>query len=145
MEYVAGKTLREMLEQGAFPWQQAVTLGMQIAEGLWEAHRVKIVHRDIKPTNIIVRTTAAGEAVKLLDFGIAKSMNAELTELTRVGTVIGTVKYMAPETFPPTQHYSELSDLYAWGAVLYEMLIGKAPFKVFVSDTEPPRWEPEIP
>ena len=129
MEYVDGPTLQEVIKTtGPLPLGRAVALGMQIAEGLREAHRVNIVHRDIKPANIKVWEVAEGEAVKILDFGIAQAMNPETwMQITRKDVVIGSPTYMAPETIREGE-YSERSDLYAWGVVLYEMVHGRPPF-----------------
>ncbi len=125
MEYVQGRTLQEVIG-GPLPIRRAVSLAIQIAEGLHVVHRAGILHRDVKPQNIMVRQTEEEEAVKLMDFGIARPLDSH-TRLTHVGFVVGTGKYMAPEI---TQHgqYSQQSDLYAWGIVLYEMLSGKVPF-----------------
>jgi serine/threonine protein kinase len=125
MEYVQGRTLREVIG-GPLPIRQAVSLAIQIAEGLHVVHRAGILHRDVKPQNIMVRQTEEEEAVKLMDFGIARPLDSH-TQLTHVGFAVGTAGYMAPEI---TQHgqYSQQSDLYAWGIVLYEMLTGKVPF-----------------
>ena len=129
MKYVDGPTLQEVIKMtGALPLSRAVVLGIQIAEGLREAHRVNIVHRDIKPANIKVWEAAEGEAIKILDFGIAQAVNPETwMQITRKDNVFGSPKYMAPETIREGE-YSERSDLYAWGIVLYEMLHGQPPF-----------------
>jgi serine/threonine-protein kinase len=103
MEYVDGPTLQEVIKTtGPLPLSRAVALGIQIAEGLREAHRVNIVHRDIKPANIKVWESADGEAVKILDFGIAQAVNPETwMQITHTNVIIGSPKYMAPETFHP--------------------------------------------
>lgn len=147
MEYVEGPTLQEVIAEAApLAIPRAVTLATQIAEGLREAHRVGIVHRDIKPLNIKIWETAEGEAVKILDFGIAQSIDPDTwMQITATNVIIGSPKYMAPETI---QHgdYSEHSDLYAWGVVLYEMLTGFPPFTARTGDAvkykhvhEPPK------
>ncbi|MGE0682396.1 MAG: protein kinase [Candidatus Binatia bacterium] len=127
MEYLAGPTLRQIMT-GPLPVQRAVALGLQIAEGLREAHRSGIIHRDIKPENIKVWDGAEGEALKILDFGIAQALDPETwMQITHSGAIIGSPQYMAPESIQYGQ-YSELSDLYSWGIVVYEMLAGKPSF-----------------
>ncbi len=120
MEYVDGRTLREILrERGKLDWPEAKALLWQVALGLGAAHAVGVVHRDVKPSNILV--TPEGEA-KLADFGIAKA--ADLTALTGTHTMLGTTGYMAPEGKATPQ-----ADLYALGCVAYEMLTGAPPFE----------------
>lgn len=123
MEYVAGRSLRHIIT-GPLPVKRAVGLAIQIAEGLHAVHRAAIVHRDVKPENILVRETGENEVIKLTDFGIARPLDAP-TQITLMG--LGTPKYIAPELIG-SGRYSEQTDLYAWGIVLYEMLSGKAPF-----------------
>src|SRR5208282_5424538 len=135
-ELLDGRTLREMLAEGALPVRRALTLFQQVANGLAAAHDKGIVHRDLKPENIFV--TKDGR-VKILDFGLAKqSASLPLTEslngatldtpLTESGVVMGTVGYMSPEQVrgKGTDHRS---DVFALGAILYEMLSGKRAFK----------------
>ena len=147
MEYVDGLTLQEVIKTtGPLPLSRAVALGLQIAEGLREAHRVNIIHRDIKPANIKVWDAAEGEGIKILDFGIAQAVNPETwMQITRTNVIIGSPKYMAPETIREGE-YSERSDLYAWGVVLYEMLHGQPPFTALTGEAvkykhvnEPPK------
>jgi serine/threonine-protein kinase len=128
LEYVEGMTLRALVRSGPLPVPRAVGLGIQIAQGLQEAHRQGIVHRDLKTENVLV--TGAGQA-KIADFGIAKLMTDEgLDEdsLTRTGTVLGTYRAMSPE-----QARGELvdhrSDLFSFGVLLYELLTGQSPFE----------------
>mgnify|MGYP001294277210 CR=1 FL=1 len=119
MEYVEGRTLRDILrERGRLDWTEAKSLLRQVALGIGAAHAVGVVHRDVKPSNILV--TGDGTA-KLVDFGIAKA--ADLTALTGTHTMLGTTGYMAPEGKATPQ-----ADLYALGCVAYEMLTGTPPF-----------------
>jgi serine/threonine protein kinase/tetratricopeptide (TPR) repeat protein len=138
MEYVEGETLARRLAKGALPQQQVVEFGTQIADALDAAHAKGIIHRDIKPANVVI--TARGRA-KILDFGLAKLLPAggpaNLSEmatvsgaeqLTRPGTLIGTVAYMSPEQVRG-EDLDARSDLFSFGAVLYEMATGIAPFR----------------
>ncbi len=119
MEYVEGRTLRDILrERGKLDWPEAKALLRQVALGLGAAHAVGVVHRDVKPSNILV--TVDGTA-KLVDFGIARAL--DLTRLTRGVTTMGTPHYMAPDA-----ETTEASDLYSLGCVMYEMLTGAPPF-----------------
>ncbi len=126
MAYCDGETLKKRLERGPLAANEAVRIALQVARGLARAHQAGIVHRDVKPGNIMV--TAEGE-VKLLDFGIAKIASAgDLTRTgTALGTILGTLAYMAPEHIRGGEA-DERSDVWALGVVLYEMLAGSRPF-----------------
>jgi len=140
MEYVQGETLAQRLERGPLPLDQTLRYGAQIAAALATAHRSGIVHRDLKPGNIML--TASG--AKLLDFGLAKesvplantSANAATmtgaaqrpAAVTQQGTIIGTFQYMSPEQVEGKEVDSR-SDIFSFGAVLYEMLTGKRAFQ----------------
>jgi serine/threonine-protein kinase len=127
MPYVEGESLHALLErQGELPVSTAVRIASEISRALGYAHRHGIVHRDIKPDNILL---AEGEA-QVTDFGIAKAVAvaAAQGELTSVGLALGTPAYMAPEQAagdPATDHRA---DLYALGVIMYEMLSGQPPF-----------------
>lgn len=123
MEYVRGMSLAELLRRhGRLPLDRAVDLAAQTAAGLSAAHRAGIVHRDVKPSNVMVDESST---VKLLDFGIAR-MPAS-TSLTQTGSVLGSARYIAPEMIQG-QAAEERSDVYSLGCVLYEMVTGDPPF-----------------
>ena len=123
MELVKGKTLKEVIvEGGALSWKWAVDLATQIARGLEKAHRNNIVHRDIKPHNIII--TEEGVA-KVTDFGIAKAVSN--STITAFGATTGSVHYFSPE-HAKGGHTDAKSDLYSLGIVMYEMVTGRVPF-----------------
>jgi eukaryotic-like serine/threonine-protein kinase len=123
MEYVPGRTLRAVLrERGWLPWQEALSVLDPVLAGLAAAHRAGIVHRDVKPENVLI--TADGR-VKVVDFGLARASAA--VGNTRAGMIIGSVSYIAPEqvTGAPTD---ARTDVYAAGIMLFEMLTGRVPF-----------------
>jgi len=122
MAFCDGETLKARLERGPLPAVEAARIAAQVARGLARAHQAGIIHRDVKPGNIMI--TGGGEA-KLLDFGIAKATGG--LDLTRTGTTLGTVAYMAPEHVHGGLA-DERSDVWALGVVLYEMLAGGRPF-----------------
>jgi serine/threonine protein kinase len=123
MEYVEGKTLADLLRpRGRLEPEEAVALALQVCAGLETAHQAGLVHRDVKPQNLLV---TPGGTVKIADFGIARSLDA--TELTAAGTVLGTAAYLAPEQ-AAGETVTAAADVYALGAVLYELLTGRPPF-----------------
>ncbi|HET7294605.1 MAG TPA: protein kinase [Vicinamibacteria bacterium] len=137
MEYLEGDTLSDRLAKGALPTSQVLRYGVEIADALAAAHRHGVVHRDLKPGNVVV--TKAG--AKLLDFGLAKLKRDAVEEgsalsalatadepLTGEGRVVGTVQYMAPEQIEGKEA-DPRTDVFALGAVLYEMATGKRPFQ----------------
>src|SRR5262249_41110534 len=120
MEYVEGRSLGDIIQRGGIGLREAVRFARQIAEGLDAAHRAGVIHRDIKPENIMVSSTT--NAVKLMDFGIASMKDTEeMTRITRIGTIVGTPTYMAPERIEKGQT-DEKTDIYAFGVLLYELL-----------------------
>ncbi len=123
MEYIDGPTLKSRLAQGPLPVLEAVHVGIAIAEALEYAHKRGMIHRDVKPANIMF--TGENQPV-LTDFGIAKMLS--LTDLTASGAMIGTPAYMAPE-IGMGRHAVESSDIYSLGVVLYQMLTGRLPFE----------------
>jgi Tol biopolymer transport system component len=134
MECVEGETLAKRLEKGPLPLDQVLKYGAQIADGLDKAHRSGVVHRDLKPGNIMLTATGA----KLLDFGLAKPAAtpvsaATLTAVqaapvTEEGTIVGTFQYMSPEQVQGKE-VDGRSDIFSLGAVLYEMVTGKRAFE----------------
>ncbi len=124
MELIQGKTLKEIIveEKGPLPWKWSINVAMQIASALEMAHRKNIVHRDIKPHNIII--TEDGVA-KVTDFGIAKAVSN--STITAFGTTIGSVHYFSPE-HARGGYTDAKSDIYSLGVVMYEMVTGKVPF-----------------
>ena len=124
MELIQGKTLKEIIveENGPLPWKWSINVAMQIAAALDMAHRNNIIHRDIKPHNIII--TEDGVA-KVTDFGIAKAVSN--STITAFGTTIGSVHYFSPE-HARGGYTDAKSDIYSLGVVMYEMLTGKVPF-----------------
>lgn len=130
MELVEGRTLRDELDQRSFlRADEAAALASQILVALDAAHKAGVVHRDIKPGNVLL---SASGTIKVADFGIAKATGADpdpnLPDLTTVGHMVGTAKYLAPEQVSGAD-VDARADVYAMGAVLYEMLCGKPPFE----------------
>jgi eukaryotic-like serine/threonine-protein kinase len=124
MEYITGPTLDKVIrDRGCLPWREVVGLGIQLCDALHYAHERGVVHRDLKPSNLML--TEQG-LLKLTDFGIAKDLDA--TALTATGKTLGTAAYMAPEQIRGTPDISHKTDLYALGAVMYQMLTGEPPF-----------------
>jgi serine/threonine-protein kinase len=125
MEYVEGRTLREVLaSEGRLLPQRAMEITAQICAALEQAHRAGIVHRDIKPGNVML--TASGE-VKVMDFGIARAVTGSSQTMTQTAAVIGTAHYLSPEQ-ARGEHVDARSDIYSTGCLLYELVTGAPPF-----------------
>ncbi len=133
MEYMEGETLAARIAKGALPLDQALKYGAQIADALDRAHRAGVTHRDVKPANIMLTR----DGVKVLDFGLAKSAASQkpgpddatlVAGLTTEGTILGTPQYMAPEQFEGKEADAR-ADIWAFGAVLYEMVTGQKAFQ----------------
>src|ERR1700732_2009544 len=137
MEYLEGETLAQRLQKGPLPLEQVLQYAIEIADALDKAHRKGVTHRDLKPGNIML--TKSG--TKLLDFGLAKlkhevaPANVQLSQLptandplTAQGTIVGTLQYMAPEQLEEKE-VDARADIFAFGAVVYEMATGKRAFE----------------
>jgi serine/threonine-protein kinase len=131
MERLRGRTLSQLLaERGALAWTQARGVAVQIAAGLAAAHAAGIVHRDLKPSNVFVEDDPHGNLpIKIIDFGLAKATTVDPSDraLTTSGTVFGTPTYMPPEQVRG-ESLDGRADIYALGAILYEMLTGRPPW-----------------
>jgi len=128
MEYIDGPSLKDVIQAGPIDPARTIYLLKQVASALSLAHKHDIIHRDLKPQNIMLTKDGDGHDVaKLLDFGIAKTLDDSATQLTATGFSLGTPQYMSPE-----QAYGRpvdgRSDLYSLGIILYEMLVGEVPF-----------------
>jgi HEAT repeat protein/tRNA A-37 threonylcarbamoyl transferase component Bud32 len=131
MELLEGNTLGERLKKGPLSFQEAQPLLLQLAEALSAAHEKGITHRDIKPENIFLVPRSSGPAkVKVLDFGLAKlaAPGSVKERLTQAGTILGTPHYMSPEQIDGGR-IDTRSDIYSFGAVMYEMFAGRPPFE----------------
>src|SRR5262249_607676 len=126
MEYLEGQTLDERMERGPLKVDEALKIAIAIVDALNKAHRGAVVHRHLKPSNVML--TKAGH--KLLDFGLAKPKQFELpaANFTTRGTIEGTLQYMAPEQLEEKDADAR-TDIFASGAILYEMLTGKKAFE----------------
>jgi tetratricopeptide (TPR) repeat protein/predicted Ser/Thr protein kinase len=123
MEYVDGKSLKNLIAEGRLSIEEILDYSMQAARGLDAAHRKGVVHRDIKSDNIMVNSEGT---VKITDFGLAKLRG--VTRITREGSTIGTLRYMSPEQLKYTD-VDHRSDLFSLGVVMYEMITGRLPFR----------------
>ncbi len=124
MEYIEGKTLKEYIDEvGCIPWKQAAEYSIQICEGIEEAHNNSVVHRDIKPQNIIMTSDGV---LKVTDFGIAKASTQATMTMVNNNT-IGTAHYLSPEQ-ARGGYTDKRTDIYSMGVVMYEMLTGQLPF-----------------
>jgi len=129
LEYVEGTNLREVLRKGPLPSVEALRLVSSILQALDHAHRHGVVHRDVKPENILL---SQGAIVKVADFGLSRLLGPlDQTRLTRTQLVLGTYEYMAPEQRERSRDADARSDLYATGVMLYEMLTGELPIGRF--------------
>ena len=131
MDFVAGTTLRQRMDdEGRIAVAQALAFARQIAAGLAHAHAQGIVHRDVKPANIMITDEIGhGERVRILDFGLARLRGNVGRDATQTNVVVGTPNYMAPEQTVPGGTIDARTDIYAVGIVLFEMIIGERPFR----------------
>ena len=124
MEYIEGKTLKQLLQKrGALTLSEVIDIMLQLTDGLAHAHEAYIIHRDIKPQNIMIQDDGL---VKITDFGIAMALNA--TQLTQTNSVMGSVHYLPPEQ-ANGKGSTIKSDIYSLGILMYELLTGSVPFK----------------
>ena len=154
MELLDGNNLEEELQQrGPLPVAEAVLYILEAVEALAEAHAAGIVHRDLKPANLFVaRRADRTRLLKVLDFGISKSMmeshGSRDMSLTKTGVIIGSPLYMSPEQMRSTKDADTLSDVWALGAILFQLVTGRPPYegetipelcaKLFTEDAPPP-------
>ncbi|PCJ61825.1 MAG: hypothetical protein COA79_05895 [Planctomycetota bacterium] len=125
MEYVNGNTLHELIEKNELNIEQKVGVFKQILNGIQAAHQVEIIHRDLKPNNIMLDQN---NTIKILDFGLAKTIDTHDNSFTSTNAIVGTTYYLSPEV-AKGEKPSKLSDLYSAGIVLYELFTGDLPFK----------------
>ncbi|MEO7732795.1 MAG: protein kinase [Kofleriaceae bacterium] len=130
MEYVSGTTLRALIDNGPLPPRRALTLVRQIAAGLAHAHAQGVVHRDVKPANLMIsEEIGTGDHARILDFGLARLRGAVGRDATQTNVVVGTPNYMAPEQTVGGGLIDARTDIYAVGIVLFEMISGDRPFQ----------------
>jgi serine/threonine-protein kinase len=129
MELLPGIGLDAILAaEGRLPWRKAIHLAKQVLSALGAAHALGVVHRDVKPGNVLVDRRGGADFVKVLDFGLAKLRDTTGEKLTQRGQFLGTPEFMAPEQVQG-QEVTAATDLYALGILLYEMLVGEVPFQ----------------
>ncbi len=135
LEMIEGRPLDGvLLTRRVLPVAQAVALTVQLCAALGEAHQRGVVHRDVKPSNLLIARSSSGDRLELIDFGIAKLSSETpdpqegVDKLTKAGELLGTVEYMAPEQIMGTAPVDARSDVYAAGVVLYECLVGEVPY-----------------
>lgn len=160
MEYLEGVDLRQILkERGPLPLDEAVDLILQATEGVAEAHSLGFVHRDLKPSNLFLTVRRDGSILlKVLDFGISKALGTEdeeeLQALTTAGSILGSVRYIAPEQLRNSKGVDARADVWSLGAILFEMLTGRPPFQaestpalcmVILNDTPAPKLRAFVP
>jgi serine/threonine protein kinase len=130
MELLHGFPLSKILKsESILDAERALYIALGICTALETAHHIGVIHRDLKPANIFVDPTIDGDVIKILDFGIAKDLNREVSlSLTGTGMLVGTPTYMAPESFNDRSNITVTVDLYAVGLLLYRMIVGHIPF-----------------
>ncbi|UCE41088.1 MAG: protein kinase [Candidatus Aminicenantes bacterium] len=140
MEYVSGEDLKSLIRKmGCLGVDKAVSIAKQVCEGLEEAHKLSVVHRDLKPQNIMID---AGGNARIMDFGIARSLSE--ISITGAGVMIGTPEYMSPEQVEGKE-IDQRSDIYSLGVILYEMVTGRVPFEGDTAFTIGIKHKSEIP
>lgn len=145
MEYVDGASLREVMASGAMSSKEVLALVPKLCAALEYAHGQGVVHRDVKPENLLID---ADGRVKIADFGLAKITSHDGTAMTRTQQAMGTPHYMAPEQIAGTRDVDHRADLYSLGVVLYELLTGELPLGRFAPPSEKSdageRWDPVV-
>jgi len=150
MEYIEGKSVKELIKEKRFSIENILRIAIQVCEALTAAHEKEIVHRDIKSDNIMLTPRVQ---VKIMDFGLAKLKG--VTKVTKTGTTLGTIQYMSPEQAQGME-VDQRSDVFSFGVVLYEMITGRLPFEAeheaavihsIVNDTPGPlaRYKADVP
>jgi len=140
MEYVSGEDLKSLIRKmGCLGVDKAVSIAKQVCDGLEEAHKLEVVHRDLKPQNIMID---AGGSARIMDFGIARSLSE--ISITGAGVMIGTPEYMSPEQVEGKE-VDQRSDIYSLGVILYEMVTGRVPFEGDTAFTIGMKHKSEIP
>ena len=133
MAYYEGETLSRKLLRGPLPVPEAVNIAIQIVEGLAAAHAGAVMHRDVKPSNVLVSLYDGKPVPRVIDFGVAKAIDQRLTErtlFTRHGAIVGTLEYMSPEQAENSSlDVDTRTDVYSLGVLLYELLTGTTPLE----------------
>lgn len=127
MEYIEGRTLRSLISDNVLTGDHVLSIGLQICEAMESAHALKIIHRDLKPDNVIVSFDSEVPIVKLVDFGLARFLEAAGEKLTATGLLVGSTAYISPEQCSGGKA-DHRSDIYSVGCILFEMISGRAPF-----------------
>ena len=129
LEFLQGSDLRQLLENGPLPIARATALVLQAADAIAEAHANGLIHRDLKPDNLFLTQDPHGcDVLKVIDFGISKSLVNKSKYKTRSENYLGSPQYMSPEQICSARSVDERTDIWALGVVLYELLTGCAPF-----------------
>lgn len=129
LELLEGEDLASLLKaRGPFPIDEAVDFVIQACDGLARAHAANIIHRDVKPGNLFLTHVDGEPCVKVIDFGVAKQIEEEQTQLTNTSEIFGSPQYMSPEQVRASKNVGPRSDVWSLGCVLHELLTGEAPF-----------------
>jgi hypothetical protein len=129
MDFVPGPTLQDRINEGPLPLDELLRLFSQTAAGVAYAHSEGLIHRDIKPSNVLLDQSQEPALARVTDFGLVMDVDSEHTRHTRVGMAMGTLGYMAPEQIRDARSADARTDIFALGALLYSMLMGRPPFE----------------
>ena len=136
MELIEGGDLSAMLDsRGRLSLEESLPLLRQIAAGLDYAHGRGVIHRDVKPANVLLVRSGPDPLIKIVDFGIARALESDATRLTKAGMIVGTPEYMSPEQGGSGSAMSDRSDQYSLAVIAYEMLCGQTPFPAKIFDS----------